>query len=980
MKKIIFFAITLLISSLYVYGAYLKDYPVNLIQPDGSTINCFATGDEFYNFFHTKEGYVIKQGEDGYYYFAEKSNNEIVNTPYRVLENNPDTLKLEKWIIPDELVIKEKLAEHYRQRDFAMSKKGMQTTTTQIAKSGQINNLVIFVTFYDQEEYTEKISHYDKMFNDEEETSLKTFYKEASYEKFNVNTYFCPEAEDNVISVMFYQERGYCLPFNATKNPIGYTNDNERYRRERELLDYTINIANEEYSSDINFDSDNNNTIDNIVFMIKGAPTGGGGLLWPHRSWYSGTSTFKGKKVYDYNVMLSDMANSNYYGVGTICHEFFHTLGAPDLYHYSYDGFEPTGKWDLMELTLNPPQFMCNFLKYQYTNWIENISEITTEGEYSLNPTTSTTNNIYKLKMPNYSSEIIILEYRRKEGKFDSSLPGSGLLVYRINSNYWKVGNASGPPDEIYLFRPNGGINANGNINYANLCKESGRTSISDITNPRMFFSNGANVGIEIYDISECGETISFKIGYTIRTQIVAPANNSTEQPLKPMINWRKVSSATSYQLQLATDDSFKNIISNTTISDSVITLTEDLNFSSSYFVRVRWSNSTKTSDWSDVISFSTVPNNPEILSPVNNSSEVTILPTLTWTSVPNNNIYQIFIAEDADFNNIYFKKNFITDTIFKITKALELNKKYYCKVKSTTVSGYSLESNTSVFTTKSNDIVIISQSESSEVCKDDSVSISVSSAGDIGRFEWYLNNNIISDAVDSIFVINSFQEENEGEYLCKIYSTDELILIESEHIKLNLLKPPDIIEIPGQIQVNLGDDINLNVEIDTTTADINKNYKFQWLKNSIPISDDTKYSGTHSLSLSLSNIEENDINTSYSLRIITKCDDTVYTNSSSIVLSAYDNIIYNSNSVNISPNPAQESFHISFTSKEGDAEIILYDLNGYIVAKLWRGYISDGNTNLSISLKDLKINSAIYIIAIKINNNIFTNKISIIK
>jgi hypothetical protein len=33
----------------------------NANPTDGSKINCFASGDEFYNFLHTAEGYVIKQ-------------------------------------------------------------------------------------------------------------------------------------------------------------------------------------------------------------------------------------------------------------------------------------------------------------------------------------------------------------------------------------------------------------------------------------------------------------------------------------------------------------------------------------------------------------------------------------------------------------------------------------------------------------------------------------------------------------------------------------------------------------------------------------------------------------------------------------------------------------------------------------------------------------------------------------------------------
>ena len=90
--------------------------------------------------------------------------------------------------------------------------------------------------------------------------------------------------------------------------------------------------------------------------------------------------------------------------------------------------------------------------------WITSIPTITTTGTYTLNPITSSTNNAYRINSPNSTTEYYVVEYRRKTGTFESSLPGSGLLVYRINlsipSGQW--GNDCGPPDELYVYRPGG--------------------------------------------------------------------------------------------------------------------------------------------------------------------------------------------------------------------------------------------------------------------------------------------------------------------------------------------------------------------------------------------------------------------------------------------------------------------------------------------------------------------------------------------
>ena len=35
-----------------VYSAYLRDILITVHQPDGTEINCFASGDEYYNWLH----------------------------------------------------------------------------------------------------------------------------------------------------------------------------------------------------------------------------------------------------------------------------------------------------------------------------------------------------------------------------------------------------------------------------------------------------------------------------------------------------------------------------------------------------------------------------------------------------------------------------------------------------------------------------------------------------------------------------------------------------------------------------------------------------------------------------------------------------------------------------------------------------------------------------------------------------------------
>ena len=92
LKTVLYFLI--MFSS--IFSAYLRDIPQEIKQPDGSIINCFSSGDEFYNWVHDEEGYTIVRSEvDGYCYYA---NEDLTPSSYKVGEINPNSLGIRKWI------------------------------------------------------------------------------------------------------------------------------------------------------------------------------------------------------------------------------------------------------------------------------------------------------------------------------------------------------------------------------------------------------------------------------------------------------------------------------------------------------------------------------------------------------------------------------------------------------------------------------------------------------------------------------------------------------------------------------------------------------------------------------------------------------------------------------------------------------------------------------------------------------------------
>ena len=487
-------------------GAYLKNVPQILYQPDGTILKCYASGDEYHNWLHDADGYtIIQDRQTGYYVYAQKAGETLSSS--HVIANSkfltaPSFLKKNLNISSDAIMAK-------RARRFALDKKMGIFPAPQ---TGTINNIVIFIRFSDESEFTTNISVFNGKFNTDA-TSLQSYFEEVSYNQLTVTTTFYPPPNGNGIVVSFQDShpRAYFKEYNVATNPIGYQDDTDARNREHTLLRDAVLAVGSQVPGTLNLDMDNDGRADNVVFMVSGTPEGWNDLLWPHRwSLYSYDVRINGDRVYTYNFNLSEGGYSN---SGVLCHEFFHSLGAPDLYHYTDDGISPVGAWDIMENTQQPPQSMGAYMKYRYGNWISSIPEITSNGVYTLHPVASSTNNCYRIASPNSLQEYFVIEYRQKTGTFEWGVPASGLLVYRIDTREDGDGNAQGPPDEVYLYRPGGTTSDNGTVGNAYFSSESGRTEISNSTDPSPFLADGSAGGLVITEIGSAGNTIQFRVG-----------------------------------------------------------------------------------------------------------------------------------------------------------------------------------------------------------------------------------------------------------------------------------------------------------------------------------------------------------------------------------------------------------------------------------------------------------------------------------
>jgi len=481
-------------------------------QPDGTILNLLVTGDEYYHRAHDENGYTILQHpETGYAVYAVPDGNTITYSNYVVGRIDPTTLGIEPNLVK---LIDE--SEQRTQDNVTVSHTGNRATPT-----GTINNIVCFLRFHDQTEFPQTTTYnwYNNLFNSTSQQSLADYYDEVSNGQLDINSYVYSSSGSYILSIQVSHDRGYYSPYNATTNTIGYSTPTEKNNRHWALFGELCTLVDPLVPAGIDPDSDNDGVNDALTFIIRGATDAWQDILWPaHYSWGGTNGSINGVAVWHYVFNFEGAL-----GASVVCHEMGHMIGFPDLYHYTPNVVTPVGTWSLM--ASDNAQHETAYEKWKYGTWFSNIPTITptsTPTQYTLTAIDQNPYSCYKIAS-NYANQFYMLEYRRDTGRYESGIPGSGLIAYRVLDYYPLVGgsdfngNASGPPDEIYVYRPGGDIDTNGTINSANLSSSVGRTTIHTYTEPKpwIFVDTTTQVAgnLVITDIGASGgATITFKV------------------------------------------------------------------------------------------------------------------------------------------------------------------------------------------------------------------------------------------------------------------------------------------------------------------------------------------------------------------------------------------------------------------------------------------------------------------------------------
>jgi photosystem II stability/assembly factor-like uncharacterized protein len=301
-----------------------------------------------------------------------------------------------------------------------------------------------------------------------------------------------------------------------------------------------------------------------------------------------------------------------------------------------------------------------------------------------------------------------------KNSSISFAVGDNGVILKTTNSGQNWVIKTSGTTSrlyDIYLINALTGI-AVGSGNTIRRTTNGGENWLSQqvsIPNQELF-----GISLQTADTA----VISASNGYILHTtnggftppaipNLTAPPNGAINVSITPLLDWDSASLAANYNIQIANDSSFTNIV----IDSNGVVLTHlqvppgTLFNNFLYYWRVRGFNLGGYGQWSQTWHFTTIvaiPNAPVLLLPPDNSANVPLNPSFDWDSTSPVSYYRLQLSGDSVFNTIDVDITGITSSQLALTTDTLLNNsRYYWRVNATNFAGTGNWSNFFRFTTE---------------------------------------------------------------------------------------------------------------------------------------------------------------------------------------------------------------------------------------------------------------------------------------
>jgi len=497
-----------------LYAVPAIPHPVTFTQPNGDTLTVRIKGDERINWHESMDGYTLLFNQSGYLTYAQLDEDGNLQ-PSDFVATNIDQRNMATIFFIN--TIEKNLFYSDVQKQLMLKVWEIEDefeTRGDRAVIGQYKTLCAFVQF-PEKSMIKTMLQFEGLMNQLGYTgngtgSVRDFFKESSYNQFDLVVTLCGVYTAPNSSAYYAGPPG-----DGTLN----CRELARWLAQQVAAEPDINFA--------DYDSNNDGVVDGFHFIFAGMGQeagGGGSTIWSHKWQFSPAVCKNGKCINVYSCSPELLSGTTLTTIGVICHEMTHAFGAPDFYDTnggtggSYTG---TGNWDLMASgswngspSGNRPGHHNMYTKVQF-GWVTPVvlnspATITSMPNSAENPVA------YRINTGN-GSEHYLLENRQRV-KFDTNIPGDGLLIYHVHSSVGTSCINCTHPQRMYpvcassnVAIPVAGSNNYGSINSAG-CPfpgTSNKTAFNGTSTPRMFYWN--NTVIHDKPITEISHNTSNK-------------------------------------------------------------------------------------------------------------------------------------------------------------------------------------------------------------------------------------------------------------------------------------------------------------------------------------------------------------------------------------------------------------------------------------------------------------------------------------
>ena len=177
-------------------------------------------------------------------------------------------------------------------------------------------------------------------------------------------------------------------------------------------------------------------------------------------------------------------------------------------------------------------------------------------------------------------------------------------------------------------------------------------------------------------------------------TGLSVPANNVVNVPLTPTLDWADATNAIEYELEVATDSTFSNlVVSVDTLSISEYTIPAGrLDNYTWYYWRARGKSLCESGEWSQKWTFRTaiqLPSAPVLVSPPSGTVGLNLTFDMDWLDIASAESFRIQISSESTFNFTKLDSSGLTESNFTIPPGV-LNSftRYYWRVTASNEAG----------------------------------------------------------------------------------------------------------------------------------------------------------------------------------------------------------------------------------------------------------------------------------------------------